>query len=80
MAGDLDGDGDLDAAATSWRTPGRVAWFRNHGRPGEPWTMHLLKEDWRSANQILIADLDGKRPSRHRGLRRKEHPGIALVA
>ena len=26
---------------------------------GEPWTMHLLKENWRSANQILIADLDG---------------------
>ena len=59
VAGDLDGDGDLDAAATSWRSPGRVAWFRNHGRRGEPWSMHLLKENWRSANQILIADLDG---------------------
>ena len=59
VAGDLDGDGDLDAAATSWRSPGRVAWFQNHGRQGEPWTMHLLKKDWRSANQILIADLDG---------------------
>ena len=59
VAGDLDGDGDLDAAATSWRSPGRVAWFRNHGRKDELWTMHLLKENWRSANQILIADLDG---------------------
>ena len=23
------------------------------------WTMHVLKTDWRSANQIIIADLDG---------------------
>lgn len=59
VAGDLDGDGDLDAAATSWRFPGRVAWFRNPGRRGERWSMHLLRENWRSANQILIADLDG---------------------
>jgi len=25
VAGDLDGDGDMDVVATSWRLPGRVA-------------------------------------------------------
>lgn len=59
VAGDLDGDGDLDAAATSWRAPGRVAWFQNPDRPGVPWTMSILKDNWRSANQIVIVDLNG---------------------
>lgn len=59
VAGDLDGDGDVDVAATSWRNPGRVAWFENHGDPRQPWTQHLLKENWRSANQVILADLNG---------------------
>jgi hypothetical protein len=58
-AGDLDGDGDIDVAATSWRNPGRVAWFENHGAATGKWTQHLLKENWRSANQVIIADLNG---------------------
>lgn len=59
IAGDLDGDGDLDVAATSWRNPGRVAWFENHGDARGKWTQHLLKDNWRSANQVIIADLNG---------------------
>ena len=59
IAGDLDGDGDMDIAATSWRNPGRVAWFENHGNPKGKWTRHLLKNNWRSANQVIIADLNG---------------------
>ena len=59
VAADLDGDGDVDVAATSWRNPGRVAWFENHGDPKSPWTRHILKDQWRSANQVLIADLNG---------------------
>lgn len=59
IAGDLDGDGDIDVAATSWRNPGRVAWFENRGDPRQSWTRHLLKENWRSANQVIIADLNG---------------------
>ena len=58
-AGDLDGDGDIDVAATSWRNPGRVAWFENHGNPAGKWTQHILKNNWRSANQVIIADLNG---------------------
>ncbi len=59
VAGDLDGDGDPDAAATSWRSPGRVAWFENPGVRGRLWRTHVLKEDWPSANQVLLADLNG---------------------
>ncbi len=59
VAADLDGDGDIDVAATSWRNPGRVAWFENRGDPRGRWTRHLLKENWRSANQVIIADLNG---------------------
>eukprot|EP00913_Durusdinium_trenchii_P005676 g5294.t1 len=59
VAGDLDGDGDIDVAATSWRNPGRVVWYENHGDPKGKWTRHMLKNNWRSANQVIIADLNG---------------------
>jgi len=59
VAADLDADGDVDVVATSWRNPGRVAWFENHGDPTAKWTRHLLKNNWRSANQVIVADMNG---------------------
>lgn len=59
VAGDLDNDGDLDVAATSWRNPGRVAWFENTGDPQANWIHHPLKDNWRSANQVILADMNG---------------------
>ncbi len=59
IAADLDGDGDIDVAATSWRNPGRVAWFGNNGSASGSWKRHPLKDNWRSANQVIIADLNG---------------------
>ena len=59
IAADLDGDGDMDVVGTSWRTPGRVAWFENNGDPRGEWTHHPLKNNWSSASQAIIADMNG---------------------
>ena len=58
-AADLDADGDIDIVGTSWRNPGRVAWFENTGDPRGKWKQHELKNNWRSANQVIIADMNG---------------------
>jgi antibiotic biosynthesis monooxygenase (ABM) superfamily enzyme len=66
IAVDLNGDSHLDVAATAWneKPGGRVVWFENPGDPRKvPWKMHVLKENWPRANQIIAADLNGdKRP------------------
>jgi hypothetical protein len=59
VAADLDGDGDLDVVATSWGSNGRLVWFENPGDPRGQWKMHVLKENWPRANQVIVADLDG---------------------
>ncbi len=58
VAGDLDNDGDIDVVATSWRKPGKIVWFENQGNPKANWKMHVLKKDWRSANQVILADFN----------------------
>jgi antibiotic biosynthesis monooxygenase (ABM) superfamily enzyme len=60
IAVDLDGDGRLDVAVTSYAAPhGRAVWFQNLGDPKRPWKMHELKMNWPRANQIIAADLNG---------------------
>ena len=58
-AADLDGDKDLDVVVTVWNSPGRVVWFENGGDPKSDWAMHVIKDKWPRANQVIISDLDG---------------------
>jgi len=61
VAGDLDGDGDLDVAATGWSPQGRLCWFENRGNPREAWARHDLKNPWSNAVTLVLGDLDGDR-------------------
>lgn len=58
VAGDLDGDDDLDLVATSWSGRGQIAWFENSGDPRSDWKMHPLKENWTNAITVVLADFD----------------------
>ena len=59
VAGDLDGDGDPDVAATAWGPAGQVVWLENPGNPRSEWPAHSLKTSWPRANMVILADLDG---------------------
>ncbi|NUQ64413.1 MAG: VCBS repeat-containing protein [Pirellulales bacterium] len=71
VAGDLNGDGHVDVAATTWAADSRVVWFENLGDPCRNWKMHELKKNWCRANQIIIADFNGdQRPDLAAGAER----------
>ena len=55
---DLDRDGDLDVAASSWNG-NRFAWFENDGTPADgPWKKYLIAENVLQTRTIIAADLD----------------------
>lgn len=61
---DLDGDGDLDVAASSWVHGNRFDWFENVGSPGsgESWVRHEIEGMVPETRTIAVADFnrDGK--------------------
>jgi hypothetical protein len=58
VAGDLDGDGDLDVVATGWGPEGRVVWCENPGDPKSAWKTYPIKQNWSRAVTVIVADLD----------------------
>ena len=56
-AGDIDGDGDIDIAASAWSKGDRIVWFENAG--DGKWASHLVRTDWAAANQVILGDLNG---------------------
>jgi hypothetical protein len=56
---DIDGDGDIDVAATAWAKGDKLVWFENERNPQAKWTLHTIKENWKSANQLIVVDIDG---------------------
>ena len=59
IAGDIDGDGQIEVVATAWGEDGRLALFKHRGDPKGPWDMQILKQGWPNANQVILVDLTG---------------------
>lgn len=61
---DLDGDGDLDVACSSWRFGNRFDWFENVGSPGagDKWLRHEIEGMIGETRTIAVGDFnrDGK--------------------
>lgn len=58
VAGDIDGDGEIEVVATAWGEQGMLAFFKHRGDPQGPWDMYKIKENWTNANNVILADLD----------------------
>ena len=59
VAGDIDGDGQIEVVATAWGEDGRLALFKHRGDPKGPWDMQVLKQNWPNVTQVILADLTG---------------------
>lgn len=57
QAADLDGDGDLDVAATA-QVSDEVSWWRNDGGSPIVWTKFYIDEDFDRAWPLYVCDLD----------------------
>lgn len=57
---DLDGDGDLDVAASSWRFGNRFDWFENAGAPGDGsrFVRHEIEGQIGETRTIAVADFN----------------------
>ncbi|MCF6285005.1 MAG: VCBS repeat-containing protein, partial [Candidatus Hydrogenedentes bacterium] len=54
---DIDLDGDLDVAASSWILGNQFAWFENDGSPDDgTWTKHMIEADLDETRTIRAAD------------------------
>ena len=58
MPGDIDGDGDIDVAATA-QGANQVAWWENDGNDPINWTKHMIDDVMPRPWPMALADLDG---------------------
>lgn len=60
---DIDGDGDLDVAASSWRLGNQFVWFENPGKHGPrdetQWVRHQIDTDLAETRTVQLGDLNG---------------------
>lgn len=58
---DLDGDGLLDVAASSWVRGKQFCWFKNPGKDGfdKEWPRHLIEDNLLETRTIRVADING---------------------
>lgn len=59
MAGDLDGDGDLDVAGAGWSGSGHMAWIENVDGHGADWDFHSIDRSFNQSSSVHLADVDG---------------------
>lgn len=59
--GDFDGDGRLDAAASSWTRGNRFVWYRNPGKEGfeKEWPARVIEEKLSETRTVCVADFNG---------------------
>jgi hypothetical protein len=58
MAGDVDGDGDVDALSASGN-PSKIAWYENVNGDGSAWTTRTITTAATRAYSVWPADIDG---------------------
>lgn len=55
---DLDGDGDMDVAASGWSSLGGVAWMENLDGTGTQWVQHTVEDRYGQASSVYVGDVD----------------------
>ena len=56
---DLDGDGDMDVAASGWSTSGGVVWWENRDGSGSDWQVRVVDRPFGESSSVHVADIDG---------------------
>jgi hypothetical protein len=58
---DFDGDGRLDAVASSWTRGNRFVWYRNPGKDGfaKEWSAQVIEDKLGETRTVRVADFNG---------------------